>query len=348
MQYIQNTANNYDVTVNFRYTGDNGSPFVTKTGHGSGPATIQWQWNQNTTYPGLNQITVTGLNSGEYTVTKGNNYWFTLSINNVNRDMNVTVTVSNSNYNPYHYDGTAITDVSITEETITEAYSATGGTKTLTLGANGTWSQQFTLSGDGLLSDNSTTLPATYNGKNCYYTIAEESVPEGYELTQISSESVQSGVLTAYNQRTTEDVDVTVRKVWEDGLNEDGTVTSHQDNLVVTLSNGQSVTLNEGNQWTATVTGLPKYDEEGDEIAYSWTEDELENGYYLSDSNTVVYDNSVTTTLTNSYSDHYMPEMEIDGVKIWDDDDTGTRPSSITVRLSAKLTARTINSRLLT
>ena len=79
------------------------------------------------------------------------------------------------------------------------------------LGEDGIWQQQFTLSGEGLLGDASTVLPAAYNGRNCYYTIAEDSVPAGYELIQISSDPVQSGVLSAYNRRTSEDIDVMVK-----------------------------------------------------------------------------------------------------------------------------------------
>ena len=118
-----------------------------------------------------------------------------------------------------------------------------------------------------------------------------------------------------------------------DGTYEDGTPTSHGESLTVTLSNGQSVTLNDDNHWEATITGLSRYDSDGNEIEYSWTESSLPGGYYLSDSNTVIYDNVATTTLNNSYSEHYMPGMEIDGVKIWDDDGTGNRPEFIVVRL---------------
>ena len=212
VQYIENTSANYNVTVTFRYVGDNGKPFATKTGTGVGPATIQWQWNSNTTYPGVHNITVTGLNNGEYSVTSGNNYWFTLSIPNVNRDMTITVNVYNYNYNPYHYDGSNITDVNITEAVVTEGYQATGGVRTISLGGNGNWTEAFTMSGDGILQDNNdSTIPITYNGKTCYYLIEEESVPDGFTLHQISGDVVQSGVLTAYNRKTS--VDVQVEKV---------------------------------------------------------------------------------------------------------------------------------------
>jgi LPXTG-motif cell wall-anchored protein len=60
------------------------------------------------------------------------------------------------------------------------------------------------------LSDESDTLPATYDGRNCYYTIAEETVPEGYTLVQISGDKVKSGMLTAYNKKNS--VDITLVK----------------------------------------------------------------------------------------------------------------------------------------
>ena len=94
---------------------------------------------------------------------------------------------------------------------------ATGGTKTVTLGAGSAWSQQFTVSGNARLSESSTTLPKTCNKKNCYYTIAEDSVPEGYAVSYSGNNvngGVQSGVLTAYNKKLA--VDLTVVKVDKD------------------------------------------------------------------------------------------------------------------------------------
>ena len=50
--------------------------------------------------------------------------------------------------------------------------------------------------------------------------------------------------------------------MWDDENNQDG---KRPDSLKVTLSNGTEVTLNADNEWTATVTGLPKY-ADGQEI----------------------------------------------------------------------------------
>lgn len=67
----------------------------------------------------------------------------------------------------------------------------------------------------------------------------------------------------------------------------------------MTLSNGQVVTLNADNQWQATLTGLPKYDSDGEEIEYTRTEASLTNGYYQSGSEVAVYDDEVITTLND-------------------------------------------------
>ena len=57
------------------------------------------------------------------------------------------------------------------------------------------------------------------------------------------------------------------------------------------------MTLNEENNWTATVEDLPKYDD-GTEIVYTWTEGEMPEGYSLTDTSV----EGTVTTLTNSYT----------------------------------------------
>ena len=83
----------------------------------------------------------------------------------------------------------------------------TGGTKTVTLGTDGVWTQIFNVSGEGILSNESQTLPVTNNGKTCYYTISEESIP-GYTLERISTNPINVGVLTAYNKKNSLDLNV--------------------------------------------------------------------------------------------------------------------------------------------
>ena len=70
------------------------------------------------------------------------------------------------------------------------------------------------------------------------------------------------------------------------------------------LSNGQPVTLNAENSWSATVSGLPVY-EAGEPIIYTWTEQEVA-GYRLAG---VATDGSVTT-FTNQVIPVPVPPQE--------------------------------------
>ena len=148
------------------------------------------------------------------------------------------------------------------------------------------------------------------------YTVTEETV-DGYE-TEITDFDVT-------NTHDPEKVDVSVAKVWEDNDDQDG---KRPDSITVTLSNGDKVTLNEDNDWTATITGLPKY-EKGEEIEYTWTEASVD-GYELTDTKVEEY----LTTLTNTHE----PEVtKVDVTKVWTDadDKDGIRPDSVTINLLA-------------
>ena len=125
---------------------------------------------------------------------------------------------------------------------------------------------------------------------------------------------------------------VKVKKIWDHGTNKGEKPAS----LTVTLSNGDSVTLDAGNNWEATIDNLPKYDSQGNEITYSWTEETLPPGYFLSSTETSASaDGSlVTTTLTNAYSDKYDPKTSYVGIKTWDDNGR-KRPQTVTINLKA-------------
>ena len=87
-------------------------------------------------------------------------------------------------------------------------------------------------------------------------------------------------------------------------------------------------TLKAGNNWTVTIRNLPMY-ENGQEIAYTWREDDVPAGYTWS----TAVDGSVTT-LTNT---HVPLTISRTVRKVWDDEDDayGMRSSSLTVRLYA-------------
>ena len=104
----------------------------------------------------------------------------------------------------------------------------------------------------------------------------------------------------------------------------------------MTLSNGDTRELNADNNWTAEVSGLPKYDEvTGNLIEYSWTEEELPGGYYLSSiqNSSSEATGVITSTLTNAFTKNYNPLTKIIGKKEWDDDGGLYRPASIIVKL---------------
>ena len=127
-----------------------------------------------------------------------------------------------------------------------------------------------------------------------------------------------------------ETTSATVKKVWNDAENQDG---KRPDSLSVKLMKGttevETVTLNAGNNWTATVADLPKY-ADGTEIAYSWVEGAMPEGYSLTDTSKT----GTITTLTNSYTTE---TTSVSGTKTWVDGNNqdGKRPNQITVDLYA-------------
>ena len=128
--------------------------------------------------------------------------------------------------------------------------------------------------------------------------------------------------------------DVRVIKVWEDKDNQDG---KRPESLTVTL-NGEEITLtaadaaeNNPNQWSRTVTGLPKF-AAGKEIVYTWTETEQPEGYRLS--STTVDAESRTTTFINV---HEPERVNVTVEKVWDDAENqdGIRPGAVKLSLLA-------------
>ncbi|MBR2779835.1 MAG: Cna B-type domain-containing protein, partial [Eubacteriaceae bacterium] len=166
-------------------------------------------------------------------------------------------------------------------------------------------------------------LPKYADGVEIKYTWSEENVPAGYTL---ESNTTDGTITTITNKHIPETTEATVKKVWDDANNQDG---KRPTSLKVTLSNGTEVTLNDGNNWTATINDLPKY-AGGVEIPYSWTEEDLTSLGYTQGEAVV---NGTVTTFTNSYT----PEKTSATVKkVWEDanNQDGKRPTSLKVTLS--------------
>ena len=186
---------------------------------------------------------------------------------------------------------------------------ATGNT--VTLSAENNWTQT--------VSD----LPEKANGKAIEYTWTEETLPEGYKLTDNSKNGT---VTTLTNTYAPETVSITGTKTWDDADNQDG---KRPESIIINLlANGeiaasQTVTADEAGNWTYTFKDLPKY-ANGEEITYTVTEEAVEG-----------YETSVDGfNITNAYTTE---TTEVKGSKTWNDadDQDGKRPESITVRLLA-------------
>ena len=119
-----------------------------------------------------------------------------------------------------------------------------------------------------------------------------------------------------------------VLKVWNDMDNLDG---SRPDSLTVTMtgSNGMTATatLNAANNWTHEETDLPLYDDGGNLVTYTWSEQSVA-GYTAS-----TQASGNTTVFTNTH----IPELvSTTVIKVWDDNDNAAnlRPATLRVTLS--------------
>ena len=114
------------------------------------------------------------------------------------------------------------------------------------------------------------------------YTITEDPV-EWYEA-EIHGFNIR-------NNYKPELTSVTVRKDWDDNNNNQNL---RPESIVMTLSNGMTVLLSAGNNWTATISNLPTR-VNGQPVTYTWTEQKVLN-YNLSG----VVTEGNTTTFTNT------------------------------------------------
>ena len=185
----------------------------------------------------------------------------------------------------------------------------TGTTATLTAANN--WTETIT------------GLPEKANGKAIEYTWAEKDLPDGYELTDNSTDGT---VTTLTNTHTTAVTSLSGTKTWEDADNQDG---KRPESIIINLFadgkqiENKTVKADALGNWAYSFTNLPKF-ANGKEIVYTVTEDAVE-GY-------------TTKVDGNNFINSYKPETtEVSGTKTWNDAENqdGKRPESIIVRLLA-------------
>ena len=183
-------------------------------------------------------------------------------------------------------------------------------------------------------------LAKNENGTPIRYSWVEGTMPEGYSLESTTvtdeknSDDVVIGTITTLtNIYAPGKVSASVKKVWNDGENQDGI---RPETLRVNLlKNGQAtdqfVILSEENRWSATLDNLDEYTD-GTLNEYTWSE-ELPNGYTVTVSDP---DEVGTTTLTNT---HTPATIGASVEKIWDDNDNqdGKRPEKLLVTLMRRI-----------
>ncbi len=161
------------------------------------------------------------------------------------------------------------------------------------------------------------------NGVEIVYTV-EEVLPTGSPYTPAVTGDATGFTIT--NTYSPESLNIKVTKKWDDGNNHDGI---RPTSVEVKLSDGQTATLNESNNWEYTFMNLPRY-ADSTEIVYT-VEEVLPTGS--------PYTSAVTGDATNGFTvtNSYTPEViEIEVTKEWDDNNNqdNLRPASVTIKLS--------------
>ena len=166
------------------------------------------------------------------------------------------------------------------------------------------------------------------------YTVKEDPVAN-YDSDVVGS---MSSGFTITNTNT-ETVDVPVEKRWVGPKGSEVTVRLLADGT----DTGRELRLNAGNGWKGEFDGLPKYNADGSEVAYSVTEAEVAGVDSDKYETAVAGDAASGFTITNRNTE----TVEVSGAKSWDDDNDrdGVRPASITVNLmrdGAKADSKTV------
>ena len=173
-------------------------------------------------------------------------------------------------------------------------------------------------------------------GNEIQYTVEEQGTNKFYSNTSITGNMKDGYVITNTFTRPTDTIDITVNKQWADNNNE---AKKRPESITLKVTgNGETRTqeitaLNETkentNIWAYTFTGLPKYDENGDEIEYI-IDEEGTNSYFYRKTDV----NQTTRTITNTFQVP-VENITIVGKIEWDDNNNEAqkRPTSATLQI---------------
>ena len=190
-------------------------------------------------------------------------------------------------------------------------------------------------------------------GNKINYVVEEDEVNENdlqfynslignIEEKEIGGKQVYETTITNCFQVSDEKVNVAVTKDWEDNNNENE---KRPDNIKIVVSKpkttGEGVEMVQEyilnvaeNEESHTFTDLPRYDEKGNEIIYTITEEEVNEGdlkFYTKQIEEVSKNNfKITNTFTIPSE-----QISITAKKVWDDNENAAekRPASVTIKL---------------
>ncbi|WP_229035137.1 Cna B-type domain-containing protein, partial [Streptococcus oralis] len=171
----------------------------------------------------------------------------------------------------------------------------------------------------------------TYDAKTVTATVTVTDDGQGKLHKTVEYRSDASDGSTSFtNVYTPAKTQVPVKKVWNDGENQDG---KRPGSITVKLladgqDTGKTLELNEGNKWQATFTDLDA-DKGGTPIAYT-----IEEVSVAEFESKVTGDATTGFTITNSYTPG---KTQVPVKKVWNDAENqdGKRPGSVTVKLLA-------------
>ena len=165
---------------------------------------------------------------------------------------------------------------------------------------------------------NFTDLPKYNNGREIEYSVKEEAVPSGYEVSYKDNNTI-------INTHSPSKRMIEGTKTWNDNDNNDGI---RPDKITVKLfanniDTGKTVEVSSKTNWQYKFEDLPEY-RDGNKIIYTVNEEDV-----LGYSSEIKGFDIVNT--------HEVEKISISGTKIWDDhnNNDGIRPDEITVKLLA-------------
>jgi hypothetical protein len=263
-------------------------------------------------------IEIDGLpDETSYTVEEVVNHGFTPSYKNQSGTVQAHETTYALCENTYDYNET--TDITVNKVWVGDTETTRPASVQAQLYRNGkTYGDPVTLKKSNDWSHTWTGLDA-----NQKYTVDEVNVPDGYESSVTNKNNVWTITNTNQNTVTPDTQSVKVNKVW---ANDDSSTRPSSVKMQLYQNGsvyGDAVTLSETNNWSYTWTGL----ESGKN--YTVAEVNVPDGYESSVSNK---DN--VWTVTNTKKDTTTPDKQSVKVnKVWANDDSSTRPSSVQMQL---------------